>query len=247
MKVFSAICVVTLRGLMSRRRVTGLLLLTVLPAIIVALVGKGAGDPEQLTRGLTVGVLLAVAIPVVALVNSSAALGDQRREHLLPFLTLKPIPRSVIAGAAFAGSVVATLGIGGVGVAALWLAGGWVTGSWSIGLPAAVALVVSALSYGAVFIPVGYLFRRGTLIGLIYLFFWEAILASAVTTLAASSLWRIGLSAYLGLVAEPAQEFVDLLGTVQAGVGGAFVKAGVLVVISLVLTTWLLRSRDQVT
>ncbi|HDL48376.1 MAG TPA: hypothetical protein ENH33_00230, partial [Actinobacteria bacterium] len=99
MKAFLAIGVFTLRKLMGRRRVTGLLLLTVLPAIIVALVGKSAGDPEQLTRGLTVGVLLAVAIPVVALVNSSAALGDQRREHLLPYMTLKPLPRSVIVGA----------------------------------------------------------------------------------------------------------------------------------------------------
>ncbi|GBD84172.1 hypothetical protein BMS3Abin02_00561 [bacterium BMS3Abin02] len=246
MKAFLAIGVFTLRKLMGRRRVTGLLLLTVLPAIIVALVGKSAGDPEQLTRGLTVGVLLAVAIPVVALVNSSAALGDQRREHLLPYMTLKPLPRSVIVGAVLAGSVLATLAIGGAGVAALWLAGGWVTGSWTVGWPAAVALIVSALSYGAVFIPVGYLFRRGTLIGLIYIFFWEAILASAVPTLATSSLWRIGLAAYLGLLAEPAKEFVDLLGTVQPGVGGAFVKAGVLVVVSVLLTTWLLRSRDQV-
>ncbi|NIA24448.1 MAG: hypothetical protein GWP04_02645 [Gammaproteobacteria bacterium] len=247
MKAFSAISVFTFRRLMGRRRVTGLLFLTVLPAIIVALIGRDAGDPEHVTQGLTVGVLLAVAIPVVALVNSTAALGDQRREHLLPYLTLKPLPRSVIVGAAFVGSVVATLGIGGAGVAALWLAGGWVTGSWGIGWPAAVALTVSALSYGAVFIPVGYLFRRGTLIGLIYIFFWEAILASAVTTVAASSLWRIGLSAYLGLPAESAEEFVRMLGTVQPGVGGAFIKAGVLAVASVVLTTWLLRSRDQVT
>ncbi|HZJ47593.1 MAG TPA: hypothetical protein VFD97_00990, partial [Acidimicrobiia bacterium] len=112
--------------------------------------------------------------------------------------------------------------------------------------PAVVALTVSALSYGAVFIPIGYLFRRGTLIGLVYVFFWEAIMASAVATLASSSLWRIGLAAYLGLLAGPAQEFVDLLGPVQPGVGGAFVKAAVLTVLSLVVTTWLLRSRDQV-
>jgi len=246
MKAFFAITMFTFRKLMNRRRMMGLASLTILPAIIIALVGKNAGNPEQLAQGLTVGVLLAVAIPVVALVNSSAALGDERREHLLPYLTLKPLPRFVIVGAAFVGSVTSTLAIGGAGVVALWLAGGWASGSWSIGWPALVALVAAALSYGAVFIPIGYLFRRGTLIGLIYIFFWEAILASAVTTLAASSLWRIGLAAYLGLLHGPADEFVELLGTVQPGVGGAFLKAGVLVVVSLGATTWLLRSRDQV-
>ncbi len=246
MRAFAAIAAFTFRKLMNRRRVLGLSSLTLLPAIIVALVGRNAGDAEQLAQGLMVGVLLAVAIPVVALVNSSAALGDERREHLLPYLTLKPVPRVLIVAAAFVGSVASTLVIGGTGVVALWLASGWASGSWSLGWPAIVALIATGVSYGAVFIPVGYLFRRGTLIGLIYVFFWEAILASAVTTLASSSLWRIGLAAYLGMLADPADEFLDLLGSVQPGVGGSLVKAGVLAVLSLVVTTWLVRSRDQV-
>lgn len=245
MRTFSVIASYTLRKLMRRRRVIGLSLLMVLPAIIIAAVGKNAGDPEQLSEGLTVAVLLAVAIPVVALVNASAALGDDRREHLLPFLTLKPVPRSVIVVAALAGSMVATLALGGVGIVALWLATGVVAGVWVI-WPAAVALVILTLAYTTVFVPISYVFRRGTLIGLIYIFLWEAVLASAVTTLAASSLWRIGLAAYLGLLESPVEEMLDLLGTVEPDVGVAFAKVGVLVVLSLATTTWLLRSRDQV-
>jgi ABC-type transport system involved in multi-copper enzyme maturation permease subunit len=246
MRPFSAVTVYTFRKLMNRRRVIGLVLLTALPALIILLVGRRAGSPEGMFHGLTTGVLMAVALPVIALVNSTGALGDERRDHTLPYLTVKPLPRSLIAGGMLVGSVGATLAIGVVGVAALWLAGGWVTGSWGIGVAPLVGLTVIALAYGAVFVPVGFIFKRATLIGLVYIFFWEAILASAVTTLAASSLWRIGLAAYLGVLAQPGSELVQQLGTVEPSVGWSFVKAGVLMVLSLGAITWLLRSRDHV-
>jgi ABC-type transport system involved in multi-copper enzyme maturation permease subunit len=246
MRSYTAIGIYTFRKLMNRKRVIGLVLLTVLPALIIVLVGRRAGDPVAMVHGLAVGVLMAVVLPVIALVNATGALGDERRDHTLAYLTLKPVARWVLVAAALTGSVVATLLIGVVGVGALWLSGGWVTGTWSIGVAPLTGLAVIALGYGAVFVPVGFIFKRATLIGLVYVFFWEAILASAVTTLAASSLWRIGLSAYLAVLTEPPRDLVDQLGNVPPSVGGAFVKVGILVVLSVVATMWLLRTRDHV-
>lgn len=246
MSSFVAIGVYTFRKLMNRRRVIGLVLLTILPALIIVLVGRRAGHPEEMFHGLTVGVLMAVVFPVIALVNAVSALGDERRDHTLPYLSLKPTPRWVLAASTLAGSTGATLITGAVGIAALWLAGGWVTGTWSIGIAPLTGLVAIALGYGAVFVPVGFIFKRATLIGLVYVFFWEAILASAVTTLAASSLWRIGLSAYLALLEAPSKDLLSQLGNVPPSVGVSFIKVGVLVVLSIVFTMWLLRTRDHV-
>jgi hypothetical protein len=105
---------------------------------------------------------------------------------------------------------------------------------------------VIAFGYGAVFLPVGFLFKRATLIGLLYVFFWEAILASAVTSLAASSLWRIGLQAYAATLDTLPRELVDSLGNVSPSVASAFLKVGVLIVLSVAFSTWLLHVRDHV-
>jgi ABC-2 type transport system permease protein len=231
---------------MNRKRVIGLILLTAVPAAIVGLVGRRAADSTEVFHGMAVGVLMAVVLPVIGIVNSSSALGDERRDHTLPYLSLKPVARSLLVSAALAGAVGATLTIGAVGVGALWVAGGLVSGDWSIGAGPAIGLVVIALGYGAVFMPVGFLFKRSTLIGLLYVFFWEAVLASAVTSLAASSLWRIGLQAYAATLDTLPRELTDSLGNVSPSVGSAFLKVGVLVVVSVGLTTWLLRVRDHV-
>jgi ABC-2 type transport system permease protein len=246
MRSFLAIATYTLRKLMNRKRAIGLMLLSAVPALIVGLVGHRGSDSMEVFHGMAVGVLMAVVLPVIGIVNASAALGDERRDHTLPYLSVKPVARSLIVGAALTGAIAATLVIGAVGVGTLWVAGGLVSGGWAIGAGPALGLVVIAFGYGAVFVPVGFLFKRATLIGLLYVFFWEAILASAVTSLAASSLWRIGLQAYAATLDTLPSEFTDSLGNVSPSIGGAFLKVAVLVVLSVVLSTWLLRTRDHV-
>jgi ABC-type transport system involved in multi-copper enzyme maturation permease subunit len=246
MRSFLAITTYTFRKLMNRKRAIGLMLLSVVPAAIVGLVGPRASDSTEVFHGMAVGVLMAVVLPVIGIVNAAGALGDERRDHTLPYLSIKPVARSLLVGAALAGAVGATLLIGTVGVGTLWIAGGLVSGEWTVGAGPAIGLVVIAFGYGSVFLPVGFLFKRATLIGLLYVFFWEAILASAVTSLAASSLWRIGLQAYAATLDTLPAEFTDSLGNVSPSIGSAFLKVGVLIVLSVALSTWLLRVRDHV-
>lgn len=246
MKSFIALTVYTFRKLMNRRRAIGMMLLSAVPAGIVALVGRRASGSNDVFHTMAIGVLMGVVLPVIGVVNASSALGDERRDHTLPYLSLKPVARSVLVGATLAGAVAATLLIGAVGVGTLWVAGGAVSGDWGIGVGPALGLLVIAFAYGAVFLPVGFTFKRSTLIGLLYVFFWEAVLASAVASLAASSLWRIGLQAYAATLDTLPREFSESLGNVAPSIGGAFLKAGILVVVSIALTTWMLRTRDHV-
>lgn len=240
-----AILRVTLRRLITRKRVIGLVLFASVPAFVVALAATGNRGPERLAslyHDLTFGILLAVALPVVAVVNGTGALGDERWSHTMPFLALKPIPRWSIALATSVASIASTMMVGMVGVGLGWLAGGWATGSWDIGVGPALATLVAAIGYGTLFVPVGLLSRRGTVIGLIYIFLWEASFANAIPTLAPTSIGHIAFSAYVAIAPDigPA----ETLGNLTPEVGLAFMKVAVVAAASLALTTWQLTRRD---
>ena len=240
-----AIINVTLRRLITRKRVIGLALFASVPAIVVFFASTGDRSPERLAdlyHDTTFGILISVALPVIAIVNGASALGDERRSHTMPFLALKPIPRWSIALSTTIASVGATLAIAFVGVGLGWLAAGATTDDWGIGAGPALAGLVAAIGYGTIFVPIGLLTRRATVIGLIYLFLWEASFANAVGALAPTSLSHIALQAYVDLT--PDMGAAEALGALEPGLGKALVKMAVVAVVSLAFTTWALRKRD---
>ena len=240
-----AIVGVTLRRLITRKRVIGLALFASVPAIVVLFAATGDRGTDRLAdlyHDTTFGILISVALPVIAIVNGAAALGDERRSHTMPFLALKPIPRWSIALSTTIASVGATLAIGMVGVGLGWLAAGSATGDWGIGAGPAVAALVAAIGYGTLFVPIGLLTRRATVIGLIYLFLWEASFANAVAALAPTSLSHIALQAYVDIA--PGISAADALGTLEPDLGKALLKMTVVAVVSLAFTTWALHKRD---
>ena len=101
---------------------------------------------------------------------------------------------------------------------------------------------MAAIGYGTIFVPIGLLTRRATVIGLIYLFLWEASFANAVGALAPTSLSHIALQAYVDLT--PDMGAAEALGALDPGLGKALVKMAVVAVVSLAFTTWALRKRD---
>jgi ABC-2 type transport system permease protein len=231
------------------RRMIGLALLTGMPAGVLFFVTFGNTDEDigDIYVALTVTVLLLIALPVAALVLSSAAFGEERRDQTLPFLIVKPVPRWVIAIAVTAAGILATLVVGGIGVLGGWAVAAVATSDYAIGLPTVVALVVAAMGYGAVFVPLGLLVGRSTLAGLAYIFIWETILGSFVPGISAASVFRTSVSAFadVGTLSPEGQEIAEsVLADVVPGVGGAFAKVGVALVISLLVTTWVLRRRD---
>ena len=194
---------------------------------------------------VTVGLFLAVALPVTALITAGAALGDERAENTMPFLLVKPLPRWVVAVSSLLASVATVFAVSMIGILLAWLLGARATGDNMIGWPAFVAMVIVAIAYSAVFLPIGLLARRSTLIGLAYILIWEGIITSVVDGAAASSIWRIGLTAYADLNDGLPRGVDDLLANLEPGVGGALAKALVLAAVSIGVTTWLLRKRDM--
>jgi ABC-type transport system involved in multi-copper enzyme maturation permease subunit len=240
-----AIIRVTLRRLITRKRMIGFILFASIPALVVVLFAStGDRSPERLAEQYhnTTFAILVIALPVIAIVNATGALGDERRSHTMPFLALKPIPRWAIALSTTIASVGATLAVALVGVGLGWLVAGSTTGDWGIGQGPAMAALVTAVGYGTIFVPIGLLTRRATVIGLIYLFLWESSFANAVAALAPTSLGHIALQAYTDLA--PGMDFVDSLGTLEPNAGKALLKVLVVALVSLAFTTWALRKRD---
>lgn len=194
---------------------------------------------------VTIGLFLAVALPVTTLITAGAALGDERTENTMPFLLVKPLPRWVVAVSSLLASVATVFAVSMIGILLAWLLGARATGDNMIGWPAFVAMVIVAIAYSAVFLPVGLLATRSTLIGLAYILIWEGIITSVVDGAAPSSIWRIGLTAYADLNDGLPRGVEELLANLEPGVGGALAKAIVLAAVSIGVTTWLLRKRDM--
>ena len=241
----------TTRRLLRTKRVIGLSLLTGATAPILLLLSFGRNDLEVLEfyHGLTVIFGMILAYPIAAIVLSTAALGEERKEHTMPFLTLKPVPRPTIAAAVILSAAIAAFTLMSSGSVATWIVLGLFTGEWGVLWPTSVANAVASLGAAAVFTPLGLLWSRATLAGLAYLFIWETIIAGIVSGITASSLYRIAITAYAAFAQLPpdiAEGIEDILGNgrLQPGAGGAFAKVFVLCAISVFATAALLRIRD---
>ena len=180
---------------------------------------------------------------------STAALGEERKSHTLPFLLLKPVSRWVIAVGVVTAAALASFVILEAGVLASWVVAAAVTGDWSIGVSTTVAAAVQSVASAALFVPLGLVLGRAAMVGLGYLLIWELTLGSVIEGIQASSIYRIVVSAWADLAAmtpDNIDTVNEVLGRVEIGVGGAVAKAAVLTVISVAVTGLLLRHRDLV-
>jgi ABC-2 type transport system permease protein len=234
------------RQLVQRKRAIGLILLTALPGIVLAIASASVseGDLVELYHELNVGLFLAVGLAVTALLNAASAFGEERRSSTLSYIVVKPVPRWIIAVSVTAAASAATLALAGIGMALTWIVAIITIGDVAIGVPAVVALVAESLGYSAIFVPLGLVFSRATLAGLAYIFVWEFIMARALTALAPASIWITALSGYADLTDDLDAEMLGFLGNLVTGVGGALAKMLVAVALSFGLTTLILKKRD---
>ena len=234
------------RQLVQRKRAIGLALFTALPGIVLA-IASASVDADELVglfHNLTVGLFLMVGLAVTALLNASSAFGEELRASTLSYIVVKPVPRWIIAASVSMAATAATLLLAGIGLAVTWIVAIITIGDAGLGLAPLAALVIEALGYSAVFVPLGLLFSRATLAGLAYIFVWEGILGRALSALAPSSVWITAFSGYADLAEDIDAETLGFLGNLVPGVGGALAKALVAFVISIGLTTLLLKKRD---
>lgn len=237
--------------LLGLRRSIGLFLLTgsIAPILLVLAPGRSDERVASSYNDITVGLGMSILFPVAALIVSTAALGEERKSHTLPFLLLKPVSRWVIALAVVTAAALASFVILEAGVLASWIVAGAVAGEWSIGVSTTVAAAVQSVASAALFVPLGLVLSRAALVGLGYLMIWELILGDLIEGIQASSIQRIVVSAWADLARltpDNLDTVNDVLGRVEAGAGGAVAKATALAIISVAVTGLLLRRRDLV-
>lgn len=260
MKRVIAIIRVTVLQLVGRRRSIGLLVLAATPAAIMLLVGANVSDreAEEFFRTGALSLVLGVTVPIIAIILGSGSIGDERRAKTISYLALRPIPREVIAIAKLTAAWLSAFLVAGAGALLTGVALGLTVGSWDE-IPAILAATaITTLGFVAVMQILGYITDRAVVIGLAYLLIWEGIVTSAASQVATTSIWRIGVSAYagivagdhwgsaLGLQAQVVADLEDLLSGVLPGAWGATFKVLGIAAVSVVVLSYLMRDRDLV-
>jgi ABC-2 type transport system permease protein len=216
----------TVRQLAGSRRVWLVLALVSLP--VLAAVVFEAGDPtttsDRFADNVTRTLVASGILPLVMLLFGSSAFGNELTDRTLGYLVLKPIARwrVVLAklGAAF---VVGGLPVALSGFAAVLLVG---AGGLAGALATGIGLLLGAAAYAAVFTWAGLATRHALLIGLVYVFVWEATLAAYLDGIRFLSIRRFTLAVIHGLddtrlatIGNPLSGAAALAGTVIVVVG----------------------------
>lgn len=247
MRALRAITGATIRQVLGLRRAIIFGLAAMAPALVFLLTSQALVDEAALDRffGMVIGLYFPLLVPIVALIISASALGDERRDGTLSFLVLRPIPRSVISGSKFLGAVLVAAGLNALGGAALAIAYAVETGSWDVVLPLVAGGIVASIVYASLFVPLGFFTDRAVLIGLAFVFIFENGIVSALSGLSTLSPWRLGLSTFAALVPDQvASQLVDIGIANLSGLGSALLTTVVIAALSIAATTLVLRRRD---
>ena len=180
------IATVTLRQLTRQRRILLLVLLALVPVLLAVIFRIAAdetspSDPSEFTSGILATFVVNLVLPLTALLIGTSALGQDIEEGTIAYLLAKPLARwKVIVAKVLAGWIltVAVVLISVLGVGLIVLVGE----QGASLIPAfVVATFAGALAYVVIFVALSLRFSRSLIIGLAYVFVWEAIISQFIT------------------------------------------------------------------
>ncbi|GGL33577.1 ABC transporter permease [Phycicoccus endophyticus] len=162
------------QAVLGRRRGIVLVLVPVallLLAVVVRLLTDGDVGFQA-----TAGLGLTLALPLVALLASSAVLGPEVDDGSIVYLLAKPVSRHVVVVSKYATAWATTMVLGALplALAALVLDPSLGRRALALGLGGAVA----GTAYSALFLALAALTRHAVVVGLLYTLFWEGVLGS---------------------------------------------------------------------
>ena len=176
MTAVAAVVGVTLRGLVGRRRMLLMLLLTALPVLVGLLIrarGGRADAPEILDT-----LVIRTVLPLIALIVGTAAIGGEIEDGTLVYLLTKPLRRwrLALAKVAVAAGLTVALVIPPMLLTGVLVSG---LGSEAVGttLGFGVAATLGGIAYAVVFTCLGTVTGRALVVGLAYTLLWEGVLA----------------------------------------------------------------------
>jgi ABC-type transport system involved in multi-copper enzyme maturation permease subunit len=177
---FVAIVRYTLRSCLPPRRWAAILL-PCAGAILFGLLSHAvSGRAERAFANIAAEAIFGLVMPIAALVIGDSVLGAEMRAGTFHFTWLSPTPTwQIVLGRWLGGSMVAVVTVGpACALAAV------VAGTSSSAGPAAVAGIVGAVAYVALFVAVGCITRRTAVWSLAIVFFVERLLGAALTGIA---------------------------------------------------------------
>jgi ABC-type transport system involved in multi-copper enzyme maturation permease subunit len=204
--------------------ITGVLVaLALLPAAAIA--GGSGAEGSQIAIDLDRQLVLPLLVPVVALVFSVAAGGDELRDGTIVNLVTKPYPRDLVLAAKYLATVGAVLVVlVPMQVLAHVLAARGL-GSATVLWASLLATLIGTLTWSALGLLLGLLISRALLIGLAWTLLWEGAVAGVAPGAAAVSVrgWTEGVLS--AAVRPEGLEFATRLGPVTSLVSALAVAA----------------------
>jgi len=195
----SQIFTLTVRQLAGSRRLWLVLALVALPILAAVLfrVGDSTATSARFADNVTRTLVASAILPLAMLLFGTSAFGNELGDRTLGYLALKPIARWRIVLAKLAAAFV----VGGIPVAASGFLAVALVGAGGIGgaLATGVGLLLGAAAYAAVFTWAGLATRHALLLGLVYVFVWEASLAAYLDGVRFLSIRRYTLAVIHGL------------------------------------------------
>jgi ABC-2 type transport system permease protein len=219
----AAVFSLTVRQLGGSRKVWLVLGLVGLPVLAALLfkVADSSSTPDEFADDITRTLIASAILPLVILLLATAAFGNEVGDRTLVYLMTKPVARWRIA----APKLLATILVGGVPVAVSGaLAVAIVTGDAGGAAATGLGLLAGAAAYAAIFTWAGLATRHALVIGLVYVFVWEAALAAYLDGIRFLSVRRFTLATIHGLDQVR-------LATVDINLGGATGAIGMAVVL----------------
>jgi ABC-2 type transport system permease protein len=234
-----AVFTLTVRQLAGSRRLWLVLALVSLPVLagVLFTVAEATATPAEFADSITRRLLASAILPLVMLLLATAAFGNEVGDRTLVYLVTKPLARWRIVVPKLAAAIV----VGGLPVAVsafvsvVLIQQGDARGAAATG----AGLLVGAITYAAIFTWAGLATRHALVIGLVYVFVWEAALAAYLDGIRFLSVRRFTLAIVNGLDERRLSDLDLSLGAGTAAVGAAIALVGF-----TALTTRKLRRMD---
>lgn len=193
---------------------------------------------ETIGEGIFLGLFSSTLLPLAALVLSTAALGDELDDKTLHYLALKPVSRLRIVIEKYIGTLLITVPIAWGALLAVWLVVSWgeIDATRDLLWPMLVASIAGVAGFAALFQLVSLYVPRALLVGIFYVFVWEATVSQFLPGIRTISIRHYMQSIFVRLAGDPE---ITLDGVSRLST--ASITIVVIIVLSLLLSARRLR------
>jgi ABC-2 type transport system permease protein len=237
----------TLRQFLRAKSVLVVAIICAIPTLFALILRAALGDPtasemrDVISNAIYLGLFSSTLLPLAALVLATSALGDEHDDKTLHYLTLKPLSRLRIVIEKFIGTLLVTVPIAWVALLAVWLVISWgkLDATQDLVVPMLASSLAGIAGFGALFILISLYVPRALLVGVFYVFVWEATLSQFLPGIRTISVRHYMQSIFVRMVDDPE---ITLSGVSRLSTSVITIVA--VIVISLALSALRLRRMD---